>query len=266
MSLLGSFEIEITDTSRVNSRGISRRNAMNSTDYGPVPVSRLKSERVNVLTALEGGRNVLLSRHGRVVAMLTPLEAHHDGLVRSLFTAGRPSVPVLTMTQIESGSPSAAVRRAEEGSDTLLADLKRNRVYGVLTAKPEPISDAEASVRADRIAQFLADDPEASADDLADFSEELDAEARTARRAHAEVAAFRQAVLTQTSLPDDRGAMAVELAGLLPEAITTGELGEQQVLAVAASLQAAGAALQARAGQAGDLFPVDAAHRPAPAH
>ncbi len=236
---------------------------MNSTDYGPVPVSRLKSERVNVLSALEGGRSVLLSRHGRVVALLKPLEPHHDGLVRSLFTTGRQSVPVLTMTQIESGSPSAAVRRAEEGSDTLVADLKRNRVYGVLTAKPEPLSDDEASARADRIAQFLADDPEATADDLADFSEELDAEARTTLRARAEVAAFRQAVLTQTASPEDQGAVAVELAGLLPEAITTSQLGEGQAMALAASLQAAGDALRARVEQVGDPFTAASLPRPA---
>jgi antitoxin (DNA-binding transcriptional repressor) of toxin-antitoxin stability system len=45
---------------------------MNSNDYGPVPLSRIKAESDEILAALAAGRRVLISKQGHVVAAMTP--------------------------------------------------------------------------------------------------------------------------------------------------------------------------------------------------
>jgi hypothetical protein len=42
-------------------------------DYGPVPASRVEAEAGRILSALEGGRRVMIAQAGRVVAVIDPV-------------------------------------------------------------------------------------------------------------------------------------------------------------------------------------------------
>lgn len=144
-------------------------------DYGPVPISRLKGERARIQEALRGGRRVLLSRHGEVVASIEPPSERHASLLLDFATktANLGRLPVLTMTDIGRGSPSAHVRSAQTGNETLLTD--HGRVIGVLTAAPHAVDRARALRRAEAIDGFIATHPEAGPKDLATFADDLDA-------------------------------------------------------------------------------------------
>lgn len=139
---------------------------MNKTpDFGPVPVSRLKDEAQQVYRALEEGRRVLVSRHGQVVAGIEPASVPRHSHLLASFALGRPIVSELTATEISQGSPSEAIRRAEEGESILLT--RQNKVFGVLGAptSPETVESAQAQERL--LSAFEAANPDATPEDFA---------------------------------------------------------------------------------------------------
>lgn len=153
---------------------------MRATDYGPVPVSRMKSEVAAIFEALSRGRAVLISKHGRVVATIDPPEAIPREILVDYVTPGHRVLPELTASHINQGSPSAAVTASVEGSTYYVT--KNNQVYGLLRS----MSDGDLAVhlpsreqvaqRERRIEQFLEQNPDADAEQVASLGEELDRE------------------------------------------------------------------------------------------
>lgn len=139
------------------------------TDFGPVPVSRLKEESREIFKALGEGRRVLVSKRGDIVAAIEPpgeerlLEVATYALPRT-----RP-LPELTASEINQ-SASPAIARALEG-ETLYV-TRDDQVYGFLRAV-EPHELASESLRMgdyeemdDQISAYLEQHPDASASDL----------------------------------------------------------------------------------------------------
>lgn len=160
---------------------------MRPTDYGPVPVSRIKAESTALFDALARGRSILVSKHGRVVAAIDPPRAIPPELLVYYAIPGDRVLPELTASDINQGSPSAAVTASVEGSPRYVT--KDNRVYGLL----REISDddlaahipsrEQVSERERRIEEFLARNPDASAEQLASLGEELNRELGIAQAA-----------------------------------------------------------------------------------
>src|SRR5690349_598439 len=104
---------------------------MRMSDYGPVPVSRLKEESQRVFGALEAGRRVMVSRYGEVVAVLDPPDVQRDALFLAAYAVGAGfAFGELTATELGQGSPSEYVRRAEIGDPSYLT--RGGKVFGVL--------------------------------------------------------------------------------------------------------------------------------------
>lgn len=150
---------------------------MATVDFGPVPVSRFKGEVQNMLTALGHQRRVLISRHGSVVASIEPPTVQHARLLLDFTTrtSHEREVPVLTMSDIGRGSPSASIRNAENGIESLLTH--GGKVRGVLTRKPEPRPVAVVNDRASALSVFAREHPDATPQEFADFSDSLDTDA-----------------------------------------------------------------------------------------
>lgn len=146
-----------------------------TSDYGPVPISRLKGEVAKIFEALEHGRRVLVSRHGEVVAVIQPAATseskrrYRDELIR-FAVSGAKGLSVLTATDFGQGSPSAFIRAAQDGSASLVS--RDNRVVGVLTqvtADQPAITESADSVDAREryLAEYERTHPEATAEDFA---------------------------------------------------------------------------------------------------
>ncbi|KFF58935.1 hypothetical protein JF66_14945 [Cryobacterium sp. MLB-32] len=140
-------------------------------------MSRFKNEVHNVLAALGNQRRVLISRHGTVVASIEPPAEQHARLLLDFAT--RPSterqVAVLTMTDIGHGSPSEAIRNAENGIQALLT--YGGRVRGVLTSKPEAEPLEAVDERASALATYARTHPDATPHEFAEFADSLVANA-----------------------------------------------------------------------------------------
>ena len=151
---------------------------MRTTDYGPVPVSRIKSESAALFDALASGRRVLVSKHSRVVAAIDPPEAIPVELLVGYALPGDRVLVELSASEINQGSPSAAVTASMQGSPSYVT--KDGRVYGLL----REISESELAAqlptqelvaeRERRLDEFLERYPGADAEQLAAFSEKLD--------------------------------------------------------------------------------------------
>lgn len=142
-------------------------------DYGPIPMSRLKHEANAVYQALQEGRRVLISRHGAVVAAIDPvsLDRHVRELARFALPSEGDELPHLTARELMQGSPSDFVRRAEEGSPSLVT--RANKVYGVLTSDVPAENAQSVDKREDALAYFERQHPDASAEDFAAESARL---------------------------------------------------------------------------------------------
>lgn len=162
-----------------------------------VPVSRFKSEMPNVLTALEHQRRVLLSRHGNIVAAIEPPAEKHARLLLDFTTRTSLAreVPVLTMTDIGRGSPSASIRNAENGVQSLLTH--RGIVRGVLTSRPEAEPLEVVDQRAAALSAFALTHPNATPEQFADFSDSLSAADDVTAVAQEPVASQWLALLSQ---------------------------------------------------------------------
>ena len=150
---------------------------MSQTDYGPVPVSRFKPESTEIFDALATGRRVLVSKHGRVVAVIDPPHAVPQEFLAAYAVPGDRVFAELTASDINQGSPSSAVAEAVGGSPSFVT--KDREVYGLL----REITDDDLAgqlptkeqiyERARRTDEFLAENPDAGAEELAFLGEKL---------------------------------------------------------------------------------------------
>lgn len=137
-----------------------------SMDYGPVPASQMKTEANRVFSALEQGRRVLISRYGKVVAVIQPPSETLHGDMLMAYAVTSPDRPdELTATEIGQGAPGEHIRRAEQGFTSLVT--RNSKVCGVLTpytgdpAAPDP--DEEERL----LSEFEETHPEATPADFA---------------------------------------------------------------------------------------------------
>jgi len=148
--------------------------------YGPVPVSRLKAETSAVYAALEAHRSVLISRHGRVVAVIEPasIDDHAVWLARYAL-AGSQHDGEVRPTELAQGSVSELIRLAEVGTASYVT--RDNKVYGRLcsiegrNSPPMPSLEEVVATEAS-LARFEAEHPEAT---LEDFLAAQDSQAGT---------------------------------------------------------------------------------------
>lgn len=119
---------------------------------GPIPVSRLKDEAQRIFDALEDGAEVLISRHGNVVAAIEPASVPLHQRSLAAFAVGDSAVAELSATQIGQGSPSEAVSRASQGEPILVT--RNGKVLGVLGA-PQPSTDLDSSREQERVLAAL---------------------------------------------------------------------------------------------------------------
>lgn len=141
---------------------------MSATDFGPVPISRIKDENSRLFNALQEGRSVSISRHGRVVAIIEPasLERHAYELAEYALPEADNDILELTASEIGQGSPSEFIRNAEAGRMSWVT--RNNKVYGVLRAVPS-VDDAKlVDAREEALKQFERDHPDATAEEFAD--------------------------------------------------------------------------------------------------
>lgn len=140
---------------------------MNASDYGPVPVSRLKQESGRVFEALEGGRRVLISRHGSVVVAIEPASVtrHAIALAKYALSADEDRWMELTAKEISQGSPSEFIHAAEDGKEIWVT--RNNKVYGVLGAiKPEG-SIHLVDEQEEALSKFELENPDATPEEFA---------------------------------------------------------------------------------------------------
>lgn len=146
---------------------------MDAMDYGPIPVSRLKEEHSAIFSALDQGRRVLVSRRGVVVAAIEPASLRTHALQLAQYALGeRGPEDELTATEIGQGSPSAFIKRAEEGHVSLLT--RGNKVYGVLgPARLDETLD-QVRTRESMLSEFERNHPEATPEEFARAGELAD--------------------------------------------------------------------------------------------
>jgi antitoxin (DNA-binding transcriptional repressor) of toxin-antitoxin stability system len=134
-------------------------------DYGPIPISRLKDEGNNLFDALANGRRVLISRHGRVVAAIEPASVDRHTHQLAAFAVRAADAPnEVTATDLNQGSPSEAVREAEQGRPSLLT---RNRqVAGILQSYEPSLTAREVVAQERQLAEFERSHPDATTEEL----------------------------------------------------------------------------------------------------
>jgi antitoxin (DNA-binding transcriptional repressor) of toxin-antitoxin stability system len=162
-----------SDAIEVSSSG-KEHGTMSSTYYGPVPISQVKRELGSIFDALADQRQVAISRHGRIVALIHPIAEVPDETLLAFMRDGDGSVPELTATHINQSSPGPAVRAAEGGRSFLVT--KDGRVRGMMTGFDgnRRSSVAESLDREQAQKAYIAHHPEATADDLVRFTQTLD--------------------------------------------------------------------------------------------
>lgn len=145
---------------------------MTTSDYGPVPMAQFKDRSGEVYAALDEGRRVLLSRHGRVIASIDPATvAQHAPLLASYALHGS-SIAELSPKTIGQGSPARVLRSVQEGATALVT--RDSKVYGVISMFPivqMTFSDAEREEQ--QLAAFEREHPGAGPEEFARFSESL---------------------------------------------------------------------------------------------
>ena len=146
---------------------------MRPTDFGPVPVSRLKAESNAIYDALSEGRRVLVSQHGRLAAVIDPRDLVPRDVLAEYAIGNRP-FPELKASIINQGSPSAFVNDAIAGSPSFVS--KEKEMYGLLRGLTDDEKLAEVPSRAEvsenekRLAKFLRTHPDATAQQVAEMA------------------------------------------------------------------------------------------------
>lgn len=147
---------------------------MKPSEYGPIPISRIKEEAGHLFEALQGGRRVSLARHGRVVAIIEPasVEKYAHELAEYALPTGNKGLLELTASEIGQGSPSSFIRQAESGHSSLVT--RGNKVYGVLKAVPTAEGSSQmVDLQEEALKQFEHDHPDATAAEFAEAAESV---------------------------------------------------------------------------------------------
>jgi len=140
-----------------------------------LPVSSLKNESRLVFDALTAGKTVYVSKHGKICAAFRPYEAIPEGVAAAYASPGAPSLhmPEVTARDFGRSVPSKAVSDAAAGLPSLIT--KDRRLYGMLTAASTPRVDQapdreQAAARAEAVRAYLDQHPEATTEDVVDFT------------------------------------------------------------------------------------------------
>lgn len=155
---------------------------MRASDYGPVALSRWKTERAQIFEALEAGRRVLVAHKGSVVGVIDPTP-DLPRQVLAMFAMPqidtKPYELTATVMNQERPAPKHWLDQARDGQPALVT--RQGKLYGALRSiEPEEIareqtSSLTTSEQLDAaIDQFLRDNPEASSEELADYTASLD--------------------------------------------------------------------------------------------
>jgi antitoxin (DNA-binding transcriptional repressor) of toxin-antitoxin stability system len=136
-----------------------------------LPVSALKANATTVFDTLAAGRTVYVSKRGEVVAAFQPFEAVPEGIAAA-YASPLPAIE-LTARQLGREVPSAEITEAAEGLPSLVT--KNGRIYVVLTpaVAPRPVTVPDrdvAGARAEAVRGFQEEHPNASLDDVVEFT------------------------------------------------------------------------------------------------
>lgn len=154
---------------------------MRASDYGPVVLSRLKSEQSHIFDALETGRRVLVAHKGEVVAAIDPTPALPRQVLAMYAMPQIDTSPyelTATVMNQERPPPSHWLKRAKSGQPSLVT--RSGKLFGALRSitpaelAAEQVTSGEVARRDAAVDRFLEENPDATADQLADFTSELD--------------------------------------------------------------------------------------------
>lgn len=154
---------------------------MRASDYGPVALSRLKTEQTQIFKALEAGRRVLIAHRGTVVAAIDPTPALPRQVLEMYAMPQIDTRPYeLTATAMNQGIPTPThwLKRAKAGKPSLVT--RSGKLFGALRSvtldnlTADQVPAAEVARRDTEIDRYLTDHPDATAEELADFTAKLD--------------------------------------------------------------------------------------------
>ena len=159
---------------------------MRASDYGPVSVSRWKTEQPHIYDALAQGRRVLVAQRGKVVAAFVPAEELPVDVL-ALYALPqietKPFEITATVMNQQRPAPGYWLKRAMADEPSLVTSS--GKLYGMLRSisadelEPDGPSHTTAIEHGDAIDEFLADHPDATPHDLAMFTARLDDTATT---------------------------------------------------------------------------------------
>jgi|GEM_PF-3866681 hypothetical protein len=131
---------------------------MRSSDYGPVPISRVKEESDQIYEALAKGRRVLISRRGAIDSVIDPVSDVPDLLTLSYMVPSMgPVLEQCSATDVGQGNLSERVRYAVDEHPVYFT--KDRNLYGILRGIDRDELEAEfpSEEAAEAEAQFVAD-------------------------------------------------------------------------------------------------------------
>lgn len=109
--------------------------------FGPIPVSQLKARATSMFDALEQGRPVLISRRGRIEAVIEPPTADLSGALSLYAIGGGPELPEITSSTFNNGATKSLLDDLALQQHPVLVTRDR-RVYGTMRpATPVEIQD-----------------------------------------------------------------------------------------------------------------------------
>lgn len=192
-----------------------------ATDFGPIPASQVKSESNQIFSALEQGRRVLISRYGKVVAVIDPPLAPRDSPMLAAYAVQGFDEPELTATEIAQGAPSEHIRRAEEGIASLVT--RHNKVFGVLLPYSDEPSYSDPDEDELLLVQFEQEHPNATPAEFATEVARLTAGDSVGIPAAASVATLRPDL---SSAVDDLADTRLWSDAILIEAVALEQTGQ----------------------------------------
>ena len=145
---------------------------MRISDYGPVPVSKLKDESRAMFAALAKGRRVLISRRGSVIAAIRPPTEGDAPLLAVFALPADDATPLTQLTATTINQSASSTINSVFESDSLAFVTNSQSVLGFLEryeADTDKLTPEDHATINTRIAAFLEETPDASAQAVADF-------------------------------------------------------------------------------------------------